>query len=104
MRTLELSQATQRLAARETGLETSTAEVAARGSQLTDVTSNLADKQRQLAVVEEQLRIAASELAVTRAEQARHRADASTRDMTLASELKVHTAAEHQRLEDELKR
>jgi hypothetical protein len=103
-RTAELSLATQRLTSRETGLETSSAEAAARGSLLADVTSSLVDKQRQLAEVEEQLRASTSELAASRAEVARHRADSATRDVTLASELRGHTAAEHQRLEDELKR
>ena len=54
--------------------------------------------------MEGRLHAAVSELAGARAELSRHRADVATRDVTLASELQGHAAAEYQRLEEELSR
>ena len=54
--------------------------------------------------MEGRLHTAVSELAGARAELSRHRADVATRDVTLASELQGHAAAEYQRLEEELSR
>ena len=62
-RIAELALARRRLTADEAGLESNTAEAAARTAQLASVDAALADKQRQLSSIEGQLRVAAAELA-----------------------------------------
>ena len=62
-RSAELALARRRLTADEAGLETNSAEAAARSAQLASVDAELLDKQRQLISLEGRLKVAAAELA-----------------------------------------
>ncbi|GAX85096.1 hypothetical protein CEUSTIGMA_g12516.t1 [Chlamydomonas eustigma] len=100
----ELAAVKVKVSTETASLEASKAAAAAQSQLLVEASTNLAHKQRLIAEVETQLKEASRSLAEAEAEVARIKADAITRDNTIAAELRGQASAEYQQLEQELTR